>query len=95
MKTEQELKKLAKDVYEGTIFLANTEEALNCSFSLLLSMMTFPKDTVALYENISKCGPRSINGYPFFMSCSYLNKDEWNIFIGYFEQYKELVSNWE
>lgn len=95
MKTNDELKKLAKDVYEGKIFLANTDKAINCSFGIMLIFATFPPDTVALYEDFSKAGPRSMNGYPCFTSCSYLTKDDWNIFVTYFEQYKELVKGWE
>lgn len=94
MKSEKELKELAKDVYEGKVFLANDQEALQCAFSLLMIFGDLPKDTVALYEDISKSGPRSINGYPFFTSCRMLNKDEWKIFVLYYNQYKELVKNW-
>ena len=95
MKTEKELKKLAKDVYEGNVFIAVEKESLECAFGIMLALTTFPEDTVALFEDISKAGPRSINGYPTFFSCGYLNKYEWEIFINYFERYKELVKGWE
>lgn len=98
MKTEQEIKLLVKEVYENTVFLATSKEAFDCAFSMILLFATkdtFPEDTVALYEYNSKAGPRSMNGYPMFMSCGYLTKDEWEIFSQYYEQYKDLVGSWE
>lgn len=98
MKTDKELKILAKQVYDGNVFLAETPEKVNIAFSMILIFAgeyTFPPDTVAFYEDMSKAGPRSINGYPFFTSCHYLTKIEWDTFIIYYNQYKEMIQNWE
>lgn len=98
MRSNEQLKKLAKEVYEGTIFLAHTEREIQTCFSIILIFAKegmIPEDTVAFYEDMSKAGPRSINGLPFFTSCSFLSKDEMEIFVTYFEEYKELVKGWE
>ena len=43
---------------------------------------------VLVYERMDQAGPRSINGYPIFMSCSTLNRDE-------FERLKPMVEAYE
>jgi len=43
-----------------------------------------------IYEYLSEAGPRSINGYPIFMSFKTLTKAETDEMFGYFEQYKKL-----
>ena len=98
MRSEQELKKLAKEVYENKIFLANTEEHMRLSFGIILALLEkdkIPKDVVAFYEYYTEALPRGINGLPMFMSCGFLIKDEWDIFYKYYQQYKELVESWE
>jgi hypothetical protein len=32
-----------------------------------------------IVEHIDKAGPRSINGYPMFMSCKVIHKDDWSV----------------
>lgn len=94
MKTDKELKQLAKEVFDGTVYMAIDEYKLMISFPLFITCGNLPEDTVALYEDYSKAGPRSINGLPFFMSCRYLIKDEFEVFKEYYEQYKEIMQDW-
>ena len=35
------------------------------------------KDLGCIYEHMSKAGPRGINGYPMFMSCHLMHKEDW------------------
>lgn len=93
MKTDEELKELAKRTIKNEIFVAANKESIENAFMMILALgAEFPDDTVALYEEYSKAGPRSLNGYPMFMSCGALSKDEFEIFVKYYKQYEELLA---
>lgn len=34
-----------------------------------------------IVEELSKAGPRSINGYPIFFSCQVIHKDDWAVIV--------------
>lgn len=96
MKTETQLKELAKRVVRNEVYLAVSKEEIESSFMTLLVFAgenTFPKDTVALYEEYSKASPTSINGYPVFMSCGILTKDEFAIFHKHYQRYNEFMND--
>ena len=88
MKTRQELEQLAIDVITNRVFLANTAEAIQAAFGVILTVMK-PEDVkvlaakkpTALYEYYDKAGERSINGYPSFLSMNIITQDEWEIFL--------------
>ncbi|MGX5608873.1 hypothetical protein ACWKTZ_21110 [Bacillus cereus] len=94
MRTEEELKELAKRVITNEVFMASDEESISNAFMLLVSLgAEFPAGTVALYEEYSKALPRGINGYPMFSSCGYLSKEEFKIFIEHYKKYNELLNS--
>lgn len=95
MKTDEQLKELAKSVIKNEVYVAVGKEAIESSFMTLLVFAkedAFPKDAVALYEEYSKSMPRSLNGYPMFMSCGYLTKDEYVVFRNHYDNYSELLN---
>lgn len=86
--TDAELKKLAIDVHAGQVFgtwnLRNQAHETGMVFMPLMLMDPIQikelevDGVVHLYEYIDKSGPRSINGYPMFMSFHTLKADEAN-----------------
>lgn len=80
--TEEDLNDLAVNVATGNTYCVNDTEAVRLSFGHLIGMLDPPmtEDEAqlvgALYEDFSKAGPRSINGYPFFFSFKILHKDD-------------------
>lgn len=74
-----ELRELAVEVSEGRVFMTNTKEGVEWSFGLLVGMLDLSSiaDQIgALYEEMSKAGPRAINGFPFFTSMKLLHRDD-------------------
>ncbi len=88
-KKSQELKQLALDYVENKIFgswdIPKTEKS-NIIGMVFLPIMfiekkDIPKGLCHVYAYLKDAGPRSINGYPIFWSCSFLNKKEFQEFI--------------
>jgi len=52
-----------------------------------------------VYEDISKAGPGSINGYPTFFSCKIVSREDTNKFIEMYNKYvkmrQEFEKEWE
>lgn len=81
-----ELNKLAKDIVTNLVFcswfLKEGEEDMIQSIFMPLGLMgkkdleKLPEDISMIYEYLDKAGPRSINGFPCFLSFSYLSKEE-------------------
>ena len=84
-KRDKELRQLATDIADQKVFMDRhfpTEEqaiALGPSVFMPIALGAFAKKTKKqlnniglIYEYHDKVGPRSINGYPIFMSCSLL-----------------------
>lgn len=98
-KTDDELRQLARDMYEGRIFtdrhVANIQD-IKMVFLPLALMDTDQWETLIaddielIYEELSKFGPLSCNGMPWFMSFQVLNKADFDKVKGYFNQYKNL-----
>ena len=102
MKTDQELRQLATDIKSGMVFTSNHvppgEEYMLGSIFLPLMLMTeeqhkdfLEKKPAMVFEHMSQAGPRSVNGYPIFMSIQFLLEDEYKKVMEY---YKELTE-WE
>jgi hypothetical protein len=102
MKTEQELRQLAVDIKGGSVFTSNhvpqgEEHMLGSIFMPLVFMdeqqhKDFMEQKPSMvYEHLSEAGPRSVNGYPIFMSMKFLVEAEYDKVMAY---YKELVE-WE
>jgi len=48
-----------------------------------------------VYEENSKAGPRSINGYPIFMSCHILSIDDTKRFVEMYQKYVKMREEFE
>jgi hypothetical protein len=95
--TEQELRKIAKDLYDGKIFTSNDPNVIQMSFMVLLfaSEEQIPKDIGLIYEYMSEAAPRSINGNPMFFSARFLNNEETDKVKLYLNELKELLKEFE
>ncbi len=101
MKTDQELKQLAKDFVHDKVFstrheplFSHPENASQVFMPLVFmdkkAMDAFiAKKPEMLYEYLDKAGPRSVNGMPGFTSFQWLNQEEYLKFAEYHNKYKE------
>ena len=100
MRTDKELKEIAKDVVENKIF--TDWHIREFEFKATAPMVFMPlmflekeqvegmKDAGMVYEYYDKAGPRSINGYPIFMSMRVLHKDQSELLKKYMDKYEQL-----
>lgn len=69
------------NVCDGQIFTSlQVDEHTPIHFVfMVLALMTEPppEDTAIAWEYLSQAGPRSIDGYPCFFSCHFMNKEDW------------------
>ena len=49
----------------------------------------FVNDIGMIYENLGKASPTGINGYPIFMSCKFLCKNDTKKFVNFYNKYKD------
>ena len=84
-RTDQEIRELAMDVCDGRVFgswqVDNPDLIRSIFMPLIFLDAISAKDmkasgVVHLYEEVSKAGPRAINGYPIFMSMKTLNQSD-------------------
>lgn len=97
MRTDAELKQIAMDFYEKKIFsdrhVENAHDLQMIFMPIILGAFKTKEEVNEIgmiYEYFDKAGPRSINGYPIFMSMCVLNKSEVEQMIIHFEAYKKL-----
>lgn len=76
---------IASDIHNGKIFCDrhirphDVASVLGMVFMpLVMGAKIDPDDTGMLYEYMSEAGPRSVNGYPIFMSMRVATKDQAN-----------------
>ena len=103
MKTDEELKSIAKDLYQEKIFCdrflhdPKTELSMVFMAIALLDKQTaeelMSKKPAFIYEYYSKAGPMSVNGYPTFFSFKFLIQEEYEKMIKYFNKIIESVNN--
>ena len=80
--SEPERRQLALDIMDGKIFgtwnVRKTDgpETIGMIFMPLVLGAKLPKGVAHIYEYLSEAGPRSINGYPCFMSLRMLMKED-------------------
>jgi len=96
MKSDDELKQLARDIHAGHVFTSNhvpfpIETGPDAAWASEVQMIFMPLrladqkaldemkalDVRLFYEYLDKAGPRSINGYPQFMSMGIVTGEEW------------------
>ena len=94
MRTKEQLKQVAIDYFEGKIF---SDRQINESDMNLLPNIFFPlfgvkedsfkdkEQPVMIFEYLYKAGEMGINGYPHFLSCQFLIKDELDIVSEYYK----------
>jgi hypothetical protein len=80
--TDDEIKELARDIVEDKVFTSGMcpQEMLGMVFMPygLGGMNNMDLANVgAIVEHYAKAGERGINGYPMFMSCRVIHKDDW------------------
>ena len=96
--TNEELKQIAMDLYQGKIFtdrhLSKSEDAF--LVFTVLSLGGFSEfsdedleDIGLMFEYLDKAGPRSINGYPMFLSLRLLNQHDTKIVFDFYKKIKE------
>ena len=97
MKTDKELRQLARRIVQGEVFMANNPEIIQLSFMVLslVDPKDLPDDIGSVYEEMSKAGPRSVNGYPCFFSCQILSVAETKLTINYIKEFEELMKTWD
>jgi hypothetical protein len=93
--TSAELKKLALDCAENRIFgswqMSSSDTRLIGMVFLPLAFSskdTLPSDIAHVYADISKAGPRAINGYPMFYECAFISQAQYPEFC---ELVKKLI----
>lgn len=91
-KTDDEIKELARAVVSQQVFIGTMipiEDANRMMPSVFMPLMFIEPDTlkqmdelnVVPYEFMDKAGPRSVNGYPSFMSMQFINHDDYRRLI--------------
>jgi hypothetical protein len=94
--SEEELDALAREVAMGHVFITNTEEGLRYSFGVLMAAWEptdeFVKHVGAVYEEMSKAMPGSINGFPMFFSCKILHLDQFDALRAKVELFQQRMT---
>jgi hypothetical protein len=84
-KTDEEIGALAKRVYRNEVFVSwmiNRQEDLPMVFMILMLLDEATRQRMIadniqfLYEDYAEAVPRSVNGYPCFMSCKMLSAED-------------------
>lgn len=103
LKTDKELKALAKKACMDKLFIADNGQLKDrmVAFQCILALAgpeSIPDDAVALYAEYDNpeypTSSMSINGYPTFFSCSFLRKDEYIKFIEFYKELKEIFDEY-
>lgn len=101
-KDDKELKQLAIDIVAGKVFTSaaihesELKSILPSVFMSIAFMGTrqreeFQKDDIQfIYEYVNKAEQRSVNGYPIFMTCRMLNREDLERLMKYRE---EVIAN--
>lgn len=102
VRTDEELKQIAVDLLAGRIFtdrhFRSTEEWQSLIRSVFMVLAFMETDALKdmgdhcamIFEYFDKAGPRSINGYPSFMSFQIILKTEIDRLFQYYEAMKQM-----
>lgn len=97
MRTEEEMTQIAKDIWSGKIFTSSHITEKSIIYQVFQSLIFLSpeaiddlkaRDVQLFFEYLSEAGPRAINGYPIFLSCSFLTGEELK-FVN--NKYQEIV----
>lgn len=96
MRTNEELKQIAVDLYSNNIFSSAHMEGEEENIKLHFTPLCFlneeqlkemeEKDIVFIYEYVSEAGPQSLDGKPVFFSFRSLSRKEAVIMFEYYEK---------
>jgi hypothetical protein len=103
MKTDEQLKQLAKDIHTGLVF---TNNHIPPEDTMMLGAVFMPlvmmndeqqkdftdKQPGMVYEYLDKAGPRSMNGYPMFMSLQFITVEEYEKVRAFYEEFKAAAA---
>jgi hypothetical protein len=98
--TDDEIRKLAEDMYKGLIFtdrhLENQKELPMVFMPLALMDKELIGELVKnppgmIYEYLDKAGPMAINGMPMFLSLKMTSIDDAKKVFGHYHKIKEAV----
>lgn len=94
--TPDEINTLARRVVTNEVYIANTDQAYRNAWPLLLAFMAedlanIADDVGAMWEELSKAGPRSINGFPFFTSGHFVHRDDLDAVLAAIEAKEEAL----
>lgn len=99
-RTDAELEQLAQDVAAGKVFTSmqvKRQEDMTMVFMMLAFLekedveWLKSQDIYFIYEYLDQAGPRSVNGYPCFLSMRYLNREDWTKMAKRFDEIKNLL----
>lgn len=93
MRKERELKKIAKEIHEGQIFISTNQEEIYQCFPILYMAKEedLPNDIGAVYEYYNKAMPRTVNSKPMFFSAGFLTATEAKKVIFYVKEIESLL----
>lgn len=102
--TPEAIKQLALDAFKQNVFFSTMilEHDLHLTSSIFMTLLfldehqikAFEKNNIAaVYEYYDKSLPRSINGYPIFMSMNSITKNDLDEVKRIVEQLKEATDN--
>lgn len=80
--TDDEMSILARRIVQNEVYMAMDAVALDCSFGAFLALVapSIPKaelsNIATVYEDIDEAGTWAVNGYPSFLSCKFVHKDD-------------------
>jgi hypothetical protein len=83
--TEDDIKDLVRGLVAGRFFvgseLNDDSHMIDMVFLPLLFMDVDWENVGNIIEDISKASSSAINGYPIFMSCRIIHKDDWAVVV--------------
>lgn len=94
-KSEAELRQLAMDMVEGKVF-GDWQVDDDATVRMVFLPLAFcgpkhlPRNIGGIYEYIDQSGPRSINGYPMFMTMQFMTDKDREVIIQMVKEYVEL-----
>jgi hypothetical protein len=101
-KSDEELKKIALDLFNGDIFSdrqCQTPEDVKSSFMVLMFMdeenqrLWEEMEVDFIYEYMKEASPMGVNGRPMFMSCRALRKPETKKMFEFYNKIKETIDS--
>jgi hypothetical protein len=98
-KKEKDLRDLAEDIYKGSVFTNRHIGEMEMLTTIFMPLGFMKKKDLSnlkgagmIFEYLEKALPRSINGYPMFMSFNCLNRKDTVKVWNYYKEIKEVLN---